>query len=512
MFFGKGGIILGVENLQPVLYRELDDVSKSYDCIPDDINDIFVSIRAEGAENENLINYDKRNIHLAPEINNKSAYELGGILSHGIKHLNWHPEQNKDTRKFEHKLATFSSIETVEDEAVEAFGQEVETDNIGTVNQIYREALESFKSRYETDFRPPRLVFDEEVSEGEKGIFGEQVGYFIDHENDQIILNNEIVEDLHPSLLQQDLEYMLKRYHDLSLEQKVREDVIPYVESLRSFTELNVQEVLFTELEDSQGAYNPDLEVMKVDSSRLKDFDPVTGQFRSGFGGLPGSVILLHEEVHDRDFAVNPDSHKYLKSLPRLEINDPRNAVLEAPTTFEVMMAGWNVRNEAIDAFKNPLENLSFFRNYPAKGGEEAEEDEIIYPYNLGLFTALSIHNTMMEDRGVDEGTRVTRDILYGNDWDLNQMQNVLEETFGNRDVPNIPRHRRHATEIIQEERYDEEASKIIRMLEEADEDDEMDLAVLGNELVREYRRNEDTFSTAVEDLDDAIEAFAEEL
>lgn len=439
---------------------------------------------------------------MAPEANSKSTFELGGLLAHGIKHLNWHPDQNKDSRKYDHSIATFSGIETVEQETAKFFGEQVETDLRGAVNQIYREAFESFKKDYKTDFRPPELVLDDNVLEGVKGLFGEQAGYFIDHENDQIVLNTEIVGDLHPSLLEQDLQYMMKRYHDLSLEEKVRRDVIPYVHSLKPESEVNVQEVVFAELDDAEGCYNPKHEVMKVDHSRLQDFDPVTGQFRSGFEGLSGAVILLHEEVHDRDFSINPDSRNYLNNLTTTDRNDPRNAVLEAPTTFEVFMAGWDVRDKALQAFENPLENLEFFRNYPAEGGEDADKDELIYPYNMGLFTALTVHNAMMQERGVHEGTRVTRDILYGNDWDLQQMQGILETTFERREVPNVPKHRRRAAEAVENDRHNEEASEIIKMLEESEED----AAIRGNELIREYRQNSNTKnSKAVEELHEAI-------
>lgn len=480
--------------LYDMLFTEEDRLTDQYDCLPESTRDIGISVRADAPMSESMVDYNRAGIYLSPEVTLRNDEEVMEILAHGVKHLKWHPNQGLGFRTDRYDRRTFTGADDVEDMSPEVLGEEAEADVRGTVDRIYREAVDAFKITHETDFSAPRLVTDnsvveEDISEVEHPETLDQVGYFIDHRNDQIVLNSEILGEMKPELLNQDMQYMLKRYHDLALEQKVREDVIPYVEQLGPEAELNVENVVFRDLEDATASYNPEKQCMNVDYSRLKDFDPETGEFRSGFRGLPGAAVLLHEEVHDRDFSVNPDSRTYLDALPNVERSDPRNAVLEAPTTFEVMMAGWETRPYALQAFKNPVENISFFRSYPAEGGEDPDSNELIYPYNMGLFTALSIHEEMIEQEGLEEGTRTTRDILYGNDWDLEQMQNVLERSFDGRDVPNVPRHRRNAVEAVENGRVDEEASEILEILEEADEQEAFNEAtVRGNELVHEYK------------------------
>ncbi|MFB6241230.1 MAG: hypothetical protein ABEJ36_00310, partial [Candidatus Nanosalina sp.] len=202
-----------------------------------------------------------------------------------------------------------------------------------------------------------------------------------------------------PELLNEDFRYMLKRYHDLSLEKTVRDNVLSYVETLRPDAELNVENVIFTDLEQGEAAYNKSRNLMKLDYSRLKDFNPATGSFESGFRGLPGGSMLLHEEIHDLDFSVNEKSREYSNALGDTDTDDPRNAVLEAPTTFEVLMAGWDVRENAVEAFREPLQNLEFFETYPSGDATSSSSDKLPYPYNMGVFTVLSIHTQMMEEQ-----------------------------------------------------------------------------------------------------------------
>ncbi|MEF8880554.1 MAG: hypothetical protein V5A72_01850, partial [Candidatus Nanohaloarchaea archaeon] len=296
------------------------------------------------------------------------------------------------------------------------------------------------------------------------------------------LLNNEIVGDLHPHLLNEYFRHMMKRYHDLSAEKGVRDRVIPYVETLRPEAELQVEDVVFDELSNSTiGRYNNKQERMILDYSLLSEFNPETGRF----GSSQGTSTMVHEQVHDLDFSMNESSRNYLSAISGVDTDNPRNAVLEAPTTFEVFMAGWNTRPEAVEAFQNPMENREFFRDYPAEDMESSSRESIAYPYNMGLITSLSIHKEMMDQYGVVKGTEKTRDILYSNAWDLKDMGRALESSFEQRDVPNIPVQRRKAVEIANEgeEAILEEANHIMSKLEEVD----LDEVVLGEELKHEY-------------------------
>jgi len=135
---------------------------------------------------------------------------------------------------------------------------------------------------------------------------------------------------------------------------------------------------------------------------------------------------------------------------------DPRNAVFEAPTTFEVYMAGWETRENSILAFEDPLVNHDFFNGYPALDVEEAKPGTIQDPYNMGLVTSLSVHDTLVDIHGFEQGTRKTREILYKNSWDLEEMGRVLEATMDQRDKPNIPRHKRKIQELLDMEDIDQ--------------------------------------------------------
>jgi hypothetical protein len=109
----------------------------------------------------------------------------------------------------------------------------------------------------------------------------------------------------------------------------------------------------------------------------------------------------------------------------------------------------------------------------------------------MGIFTALSIHESMMDEHGVEEGTEATRDILYSNSWDLNTMEQVMESFFDAREVPNVPRHMRETHEILEgetENSAEEEAERLFRQLRETgDEDELLEKTVRGKALVDTY-------------------------
>jgi len=69
-------------------------------------------------------------------------------------------------------------------------------------------------------------------------------------------LNTEILEELHPELLLQDFRYILKRYHDISLQKSVEQDVIPYVKGLREENDLSVKNIYFTDIENGHADYH----------------------------------------------------------------------------------------------------------------------------------------------------------------------------------------------------------------------------------------------------------------
>jgi len=319
-------------------------------------------------------------------------------------------------------------------------------------------------------------------------------------------LNTEILEELHPELLLQDFRYILKRYHDISLQKSVEQDVIPYVKGLREENDLSVKNIYFTDIENGHADYHKGKKQIRFDYSRLKDFNPSTGRFESGFD-LPGGSIKLHEMIHDLDFTNNPNTQKYNLALDERDSMDPRNAVFEAPTTFEVYMAGWETRENSILAFEDPLVNHDFFNGYPALDVEEAKPGTIQDPYNMGLVTSLSVHDTLVDIHGFEQGTRKTREILYKNSWDLEEMGRVLEATMDQRDKPNIPRHKRKIQELLDMEDIDQivtDASiNIIEELESTEDPREiLWLDVQGSDLIRAYEEK-NSFLDAPEPMKD---------
>lgn len=485
-------------DLYEIVLEGEQELSDSYDSLPPATSDIHIEVSGEEAQGGVMIDYSEQAIYLDPSITYMNRERVETMTEFGIKHLRWHPNHGLAFRTPRFERRNFYGSESVSEYQPVIMGEEIDSEPEQAVHDIYRGAVQQFKNLFDTDFAPPDLIIDEDVMERSE-VRDEMVpvGYEIDAENNQVVLNSEIIDDLHPQLLNEDFRYMIKRYHDLSAEQAVRQRVIPYAESLRPEAELQVGDVIFKDLDGSTiGAYNPEQQRMKIDYSLLPGFNPVTGRFTEG----DGESTLLHEGVHDLDFSVNQLSRDYLSSVSDTDTDDPRNAVLEAPTTFEVFMAGWDNRPAAIEAFRDPLSNREFFRDYPAREMTSSENDSIAYPYNMGLITSLSIHEAMINDHGLEEGTDRTRDILYGNAWDLEHMGRALESAFERRDVPNIPLHRREVTEIVDEgeERMLEEAE---RLIEEID-GDSIDELVRGRELVHEYEQR-NSFSNPPEMLDD---------
>lgn len=474
------------------------ELADQYDSLPPATSDIEIEVSGEEAQGGMMLDYSDQAIYLDPSFTYMNEEKIREMTEFGIKHLRWHPNHGLGFRTSKFQRRNIYGTKPVSDYEPVIMGEKTGAETEQAVHDIYTSAVQHFKQLFDTEFKPPRLVIDNDVKEY-SDVRDEmvQVGYEVDAENNQIVLNNDITGDLHPQLLNEDFRYMIKRYHDLSAEQAVRQRVVPYAESLRPEADLQVEDVIFKELDGSTiGAYNPDQQRMKIDYSLLPNFNPFTGRFQNG----DGESTLLHEGIHDLDFSVNQLSRDYLNAVSDTETDDPRNAVLEAPTTFEVFMAGWNNRPAAIEAFEKPLENREFFRDYPFEDMTSSEKDSISYPYNMGLITSLSIHKTMIEEHGVRQGTEITRDILYGNAWDLEHMGRSLESAFERRDVPNIPRHRRETSEIAEEgeNKVIEEAE---RLIEELDEESLNEL-VRGRELVHEYEQR-NTFSNPPETLDE---------
>ncbi|MFB6241229.1 MAG: hypothetical protein ABEJ36_00305, partial [Candidatus Nanosalina sp.] len=86
-----------------------------------------------------------------------------------------------------------------------------------------------------------------------------------------------------------------------------------------------------------------------------------------------------------------------------------------------------------------------------------------------------------------------TRDILYGNAWDLERMETALESAFESRDVPNIPRHNREVHQVLHQgepRKPEEEAERLFQELREVDETRELlEKTVRGHALVNGYER-----------------------
>lgn len=487
-------------DLYDIVFSKEEDLEEEYDSLPPATSDVDVEVSAEEARGGMVLDYSEHKIYIDPSVTHMGSDNFERIADLGIKHLNWHPNHGRGFRPDKLNRRSFYSTDQVSEYQPVVMGEEVEADTEQAVRDIYRNAVDQFKDIFDTEFSEPRILIEDDIQEYSEWFDEErQVGYEINQENDTIRLNEEIVGDLHPDLLNEDFRHMMKRYHDLSAEDAVRNRFVPYVENLRADSDLQVKDVVFKQLSNSTlGVYNPEQQRMKLDISLLPEFNPKTGRFESS----KGESTLLHEEIHDLDFTVNQNSRNYLSAVSGTDTDDPRNAVLEAPTTFEVFMAGWENRPEAIEAFKEPLENLEFFRDYPAEDMTSSTSDSIAYPYNMGLITALSIHEIMMERRGVEDGTRTTRDILYGNAWDLKHMGRALETAFEERDVPNVPKHRREAQEIAElgEESIIQEADRMVNELDNWG----MDEVVRGSELLHEYEERH-SFAEApelIKDLD----------
>lgn len=490
MTLGDKFLRLDKENIYELLYHQEKATSNKHDSLPPTTSDTDINITSQ-VNNDMSINYGKNKVSLDPEMLNHSLEEIEEMMGYAMKHLRWHPNHGLGFHTNKFNSAGFSQTKGLENYTITLNDNEVQTPNPkASVRDIYHNAIEEFSYIFETDFEAPQLIFDDSVIEKNLEKIDKdpedvaEVGYNINPENNEIVLNNGIITDMHPNLLNNDFRYMLKRYHDLSLEQTVREKVIPYVEKLRPDTDLELRNAVFADKDQGEGSYSPENGRLEIDYSNLKSFNPKTGIFEPDLEGLPGSAILLHEEIHDLDFSVNEFSRKYLNSVYNTDdVKDPRNAVLEAPTTFEVLMAGWNTREKALNAFNQPTNHTNFFRSYPAQEFENNGQG-LTDPYNMGLFTALSIHNDMMNNHGLEEGTRKTRDILYDNKWDLSDMEQMLEESFDSRNVPNIPRHRREVIDIIENGDPATEAEKLLEKVENGDEDAQ----ARGLELTHEYQ------------------------
>jgi len=484
-------------DLYEMVIEAEQELSHQYDSLPAPTSDaeIELSARANGGI---MLDHEEQAVYIDPTVTYIGDDKVKELTEFGVKHLKWHPNHGLRFRNKEFNQRNFYGNDQVSEHQPVINGEEIDTNTEGAARDLYRSAVNHFQDLFETDFREPSLHIIDDIQEYSEWFDANvQVGYEIDHENDRIFLNSEIVGDLHPQLLNEDFRHMLKRYHDLSAEETVRDRVIPYVENLRPDGELQVEDVVFKELSDNTiGAYNNEQQRMKLDYSLLPLFNPRTGLFE----GSKGSSTMLHEGVHDLDFSVNENSRNYLSAIADVDTKDPRNAVLEAPTTFEVYMAGWNTRPNAVEAFKNPLSNRDFFRDYPAEDMQSSSNDSIAYPYNMGLITALSIHQSMMGQKGVEEGTETTRDILYGNAWDLKHMGLALESSFEQLGMPNIPKHRREVTEIAEKgsEALMEEAE---RLIDEVNQDN-LEATVRGREVVHEYEALEG-FGNPPEVMDD---------
>lgn len=489
------------EDIYEIIFSEEEDLSKSYEAMPPKILDIGFEFSAEVGADSIQLNYADKAIYADPSVHRKPVDELQEMIRYAVAHFQWHPDHGLayHTDKFDSStISGDTDIKQYNPSIGEHFLRADTRES--KIRGIYREAVQDFKSIFKTEFREPELLLDKPVFEDsieeldledptvdEVSEKLDPVGYSLEAENNQIILNTEIMEELHPKLLSEDFRYILKRYHDLSLEQAMQERVIPYVEILRNENDLSARNFYFDELEKGEADYNQDKGRIRIDYSRLKDFNPEKKIFESGFKHLPGGSMMLHEAVHDLDFTNNTNTRKYGEFLGETEAGDPRNAVLEAPTTFEVFMSGWNTRSRAVRAFENPSENLDFFEGY-LEEDKSGDSKTIQYPYNMGLFTALNIHEVMMERHGVERGTEETREILYDNSWDLDQMRQVLEEVMERRNVPNIPKYKRKVKEVLEEdsEALSKEASRI---LEEAEDQKitEYERAFWRNELIRRY-------------------------
>ncbi len=491
-------MVMDNRDLYEIVLNKEDELAEQYDSLPPATSDIDVEVSGEKARGGVMLDHSDHTIYLDPSVTYMRTDHVEELADFGIKHLSWHPNHALGFRTERFNQRNFYGTDSVSEYQPMIMGEPVEASTEEAVRDIYSNAVDQFKHLFETDFETPMLRITDDVSEYSEWFDDEQqVGYEIDVENDMILLNQEIVGDLHPQLLNEDFRHMIKRYHDLSAEQAVENRFVPYVENLRPDGELEVEDVVFKDLSDNtRGAYNPGQQRMKLDYSLLPQFNPKTGRFEHP----KGESTLLHEEVHDLDFTVNQNSRNYLNAVSETDTDDPRNAVLEAPTTFEVFMAGWNRRPEAVEAFKEPLENREFFRDYPATDMTSSDSKSIAYPYNMGLITALTLHETMMDQHGLEEGTETTRDILYGNAWDLEHMGRALESAFEQKEIPNIPRHLRETKEIADE---GEEAllNEANRMLEETSSWD-LEEAVRGRELVHAYERKHG-FSDPPETMDE---------
>lgn len=492
MFFAGGTRIdLRTADLYSVLYSQEKLNSQDYDAMPPVTSDIDIQYSQDMASGEAKVDHSDQAIYLDPSLRNQWD-EIRDLTGYGIRHLRWHPNHGLAGRTERFDTRSFSD-ESMRDYRVEIHGEEVDADPEEAARMLYQGAADDFGFMLQTDFRVPDLVLEESVMDS-----GDPVGYSIDHEADLIALNTEMLADMNPDLLEEDFRYMLKRYHDLSLEETVRKEVVPYIEGLRDEAEMQVETVIFDDLEEGVGSYDPEMDVMRVDYSKLREFDPVTGSFEPG-EGLTGSGILVHEGTHDLDFTSNQSSLEYLKRISDADIDDPRNAVLEAPTTFEVLMAGQEVRTQVLEAFENPGENLKFFARYPPES-DGSISDSINDPYNMGLFTALSIHTEMMERHGVEKGTRYTRDVLYGNNWDLDDMMEVMETTYGMRDVANVPYHIREVGEIL-DEGVDAAAEEAERLSDVETEEEALRARILITEF--EDRQGFGNAPDALDELDE---------
>lgn len=483
-----------IKELYEILYDEEEKVSEEYSCLPGPTLDLEINVSSESDTGLMALNHLDYSLYTDHSILRKPESDIRQLCRYGLVHARWHPNHGLGYRPEQVSSRAMTHGEGLSEFELFFRGRRAEVeDNAPKVRSIYQEAVEDFQTIFETDFEPPELIIEEPVTE-ERDSDQSEVGYRIDGLNDRIILNEEILDELQPELLNEDFRYMLKRYHDFSLQRSLENRGFPYVKSLRDQNDLCVENVYFANLEDGAADFNEERQRIRVDLSRISDFNPETGFFQSGSGSLPGITLKLHELVHDLDFTNNPETRNYSSAIGSTDIRDPRNAVLEAPTTFEVYIAGWKVRTDAVEAFKNPLENRGFFEGYPVSSIEKGEKGTIQDPYNMGLFTALTVHSRMMDLHGVEEGTDKTRDILFKNSWDLEEMERVLEGGMEYRDVPNIPRQKKIAHQALEsenmEETVDEEAQRILEDIDQADNMDQLvELTLQGTELVEKYEQ-----------------------
>lgn len=418
-----------------IIYGEDEDLTHQYEVLPDINTDLQVEVSPEMPGNTAELDYDLLTLKMDPSMKHESEEELAKYMRQAVTHLHWAPNQCLPfrTEKFNSRAITTNKSLEEFNPRVHGF-EDVETENLDkAVRSIYREAGDSFQTIFgETEI--PRLIIDDNLIEETEVETGNgkrterhNVGFYIDEPNNNIIVNRDIVPELNPDLLDEDFRYMIKRYHDLSLESSVEDRVAPWVERLRPENELSYSHVYFDNLDKGVGKYNHSSGLIRVDESKIKDFNPITGLFENG-NSLSGESIKLHELVHDLDFSNNPETVEYSKTKGDTDIRDPRNSVIEAPTTFEEFLLGWEKRNAAIQAFEDPENNADFFEGYPISELDGAGEPGTIQdPYNMGLFTALNIHEAFMNDFGAREGTLMTRDLLYNNSWSLEDMEETLE-------------------------------------------------------------------------------------